>query len=164
MGGAGHADIHTVMGLAQLIESRKQDVLGRWKEMVRTLSGSTRRLSEESLEDHVPPLIDWLVRRLREHDEADVHGSQRLSRVHAFQRQDDFDLVEVLAGNSRCCATCCSASGSRSPGDVAPAEVLRLNRDLDDVVTVCTTEFARQVVARYCGSRRRLERSGLLGA
>jgi hypothetical protein len=31
---------------------------------------------------------------------------------------------------------------------VAPVEVLHLNQDLDDVVTVCTTEFVRQALAR----------------
>ena len=139
------------MGFAQLIESRRQEVLGRWKEIVRTLSDA-RHLSEESLENHVPDLIDWLMRRLRERDEADVHGSQMLSRVHAFQRVgDDFDLVEVLA-ELAVLRDVLLGLWVEEPGGVSPAEVLHLNRDLDDVVTVCTTEFARQVVSKHCGS------------
>ena len=127
--------------------------------MVRTLSDA-RHLSEESLEDHVPHLIDWLVRRLRERDEADVHGSQMLSRVHAFQRVgDDFDLVEVLA-ELAVLRDVMLGIWAEQPGEVTPAEVLHLNRDLDDVVTVCTTEFARQVVSRHCNSS---EAAQLLG-
>jgi hypothetical protein len=136
------------MGLAQLIDSRKQEVLARWKEIVRTLSDA-RHLSEESLENHVPDLIDWLVVRLRERDAADVHGSQMLSRVHAFQRVgDDFDLVEVLAELAVLRDVLLSV-WVEEPGEVLPGEVLHLNRDLDDIVTVCTTEFARQVLVRY---------------
>ncbi|HEY0093144.1 MAG TPA: RsbRD N-terminal domain-containing protein [Archangium sp.] len=139
------------MGLAHLIEAHKQEVLGRWKEMVRTLSDA-RKLSEASLEDHVPDLIDWLAARLRDRASTDDYGSQRLSRVHAFQRVgEDFDLVEVLA-ELAVLREVLLYLWIEEPAGVAPTEVLRLNQDLDDVVTVCTTEFARQVVTRYCGS------------
>ena len=159
MGSHEHADIQTTMGLSQLIELHKQEVLGRWKEMVRTLSDA-RHLSEESLENHVPHLLDWLVVRLREHDAADVYGSQMLSRVHAFQRVgDDFDLVEVLA-ELAVLREVLIGLWVEEPAGVAPVEVLHLNQDLDDVVTVCTTEFARQVLVRYGASREATESMG----
>ncbi len=139
------------MGLSQLIELHKQEVLGRWKEIVRTLSDA-RHLSEESLENHVPHLIDWLVVKLRERDETDVRGSQMLSREHAFQRVgDDFDLVEVLVELSVLRDVLLSL-WVEEPGGVSPTEVLHLSRDLDDVVTICSTEFARQVLARHGAS------------
>lgn len=139
------------MRLAQLIDTQRQEVLVRWKEIVRTLSDA-RHLSDESLEDHVPDLIDWLVARLREHDESNVHGSQMLSRVHAFQRVgDDFDLVELLAELAVLRDVLLSL-WVEQPGEVLPGEVLQLNRDLDDVVAVCTTEFARQVLVKHGAS------------
>ncbi|HYO55746.1 RsbRD N-terminal domain-containing protein [Archangium sp.] len=144
------------MGLAQLIKTHEQEVLARWKEMVRTLSDA-RHLSEESLENHVPDLLDWLAVRLRERDTADVYGSQMLSRVHAFQRVgDDFDLVEVLA-ELAVLRDVVLGLWVEQPGDVSPAEVLQLNRDLDDVVAVCTTEFARQVMIRHGASKEATE-------
>jgi hypothetical protein len=146
--GAGHTDIQSIMGFAQLIEDHKQEILARWKEMVRTLSDA-RHLSEENLENHVPHLIDWLVVRLRERDATDVRGSQMLSREHAFQRVgDDFDLVEVLVELSVLRDVLLSL-WVEEPAGVAPAEILHLSRDLDDVVAICTTEFARQVLARH---------------
>ena len=151
MGRGGHADIQTAMGLAQLIENHKELLLVRWKEIVRTLSDA-RHLSEEKLENHVPDLLDWLALRLREQDLTDVRGSQMLSRVHAFQRVgDDFDLVELLAELAVLRDVLLSL-WVEMPGEVSPAEVLHLNRDLDDVVTICTTEFARQVLVRYGAS------------
>ncbi len=139
------------MGFAQLIENHKELVLVRWKEIVRTLSDA-RYLSDEKLENHVPDLLDWLAARLREHDLTDVHGSQTLSRVHAYQRVgDDFDLVEVLAELAVLRDVLLSL-WVEMPDEISPDEVLHLNRDLDDVVTVCTTEFARQVLMRHGAS------------
>jgi hypothetical protein len=140
------------MGLAQLIENHKELLLVRWKEVVRTLSDA-RGLSDEGLENHLPDLIDWLATRLRERDTTDVHGSQMLSRVHAYQRVgDDFDLVEVLA-ELAVLRDVLLGLWVEEPSDISPAEILHLNRDLDDVVTICTTEFARQVLVRYGASR-----------
>jgi hypothetical protein len=139
------------MGLAQLIDAHKQEVLGRWKEMVRTLTDA-RKLSDSSLENHVPELIDWLAARLRDRSSTNDYGTQMLSRVHAFQRVgEDFDLVEVLVELS-VLREVLLGLWVEEPAGVAPVEVLHLSQDLDDVVTVCTTEFARQVVTRYCGS------------
>lgn len=151
MGSRGHTDIQT-MGLSQLIELHKKEVLVRWKDTVRTLSDA-RYLSEENLEDHVPDLLDWLAVRLRECDATDVYGSEMFSRAHAFQRVgDDFDLVEVLA-ELAVLRDVLLGLWVEQPGGVTPAEVVQLNRDLDDVVAVCTTEFARQVLARHGASR-----------
>ena len=159
MGVLGHTDIQTTMGLSQLIELHRQEVLARWKEMVRTLSDA-RHLSEESLENHVPDLLDWLVVRLRERDAADVYGSQMLSRVHAFQRVgDDFDLVEVLA-ELAVLRDVMLGIWAEQPGEVTPAEVIQLNRDMDDVVAVCTTEFARQILAKHGAPREATQAMG----
>ena len=139
------------MGLAQLIDAHKQEVLGRWKEMVRTLTDA-RKLSDASLENHVPQLIDWLAARLRDRSSTNDYGTQMLSRVHAFQRVgEEFDLVEVMA-ELAVLREVLLGLWVEEPAGVAPVEVLHLSEDLDDVVTVCTTEFARQVVSRYCGS------------
>lgn len=147
------------MGLPELIERHRHELLVRWKEMVRTLSDA-RHLSEESLENHVPDLLDWLVVRLRERDAANVYGSQMLSRVHAFQRVgDDFDLVDVLA-ELAVLRDVVLGLWAEQPSEVTPAEVIQLNRDLDDVVTVCTTEFARQILARYGAPREATEAMG----
>ncbi len=143
----GHTDIQTTMGLAQLIDTHKQAVLVRWKEMVRTLSDA-RKLSEDSLENHVPDLLDWLAKRLGDRASTDDYGSQMLSRVHAFQRVgDQFDLVEVLA-ELAVLREVLIRLWVEEPAGVAPVEMLQLNQDLDDVVTVCTTEFVRQALAR----------------
>ncbi|WP_257448400.1 RsbRD N-terminal domain-containing protein [Archangium lipolyticum] len=147
------------MGLAQLIENHKQEVLVRWKEMVRTLSDA-RKLSEESLENHVPHLLDWLAERLRERASTNDYGTRMLSREHAFQRVgDQFDLVEVLA-ELAVLREVLIGLWVEEPAGVAPVEVLHLNQDLDDVVTVCTTEFARQVLVRYGASREATESMG----
>ena len=147
------------MGLAQLIDARKQEVLGRWKEMVRTLTDA-RKLSDASLENHVPELIDWLAARLRDRSFTNDYGTQMLSRAHAFQRVgEDFDLVEVLA-ELAVLREVLLGLWVEEPAGVAPVEVLHLSQDLDDVVTVCTTEFARQVVSRYCGSPQAAEALG----
>jgi len=147
------------MRLAQLIDAHKQEVLGRWKEMVRTLTDA-RKLSDASLENHVPELIDWLAARLRDRSSTNDYGTQMLSRVHAFQRVgEDFDLVEVLA-ELAVLRELLLGLWVEEPAGVAPVEVLHLSQDLDDVVTVCTTEFARQVVSRYCGSPQAAEALG----
>ena len=159
VGGAGHADIQTTMGLAQLIDVHKQEVLVRWKEMVRTLSDA-RKLSDASLENHVPELLDWLAKRLRERAPTDDSGSLLLSRVHALQRVgEEFDLVEMLA-ELAVLREVLLGLWVEEPAGVAPAEVLHLNQDLDDVVTVCTTEFARQVLVRHGASAEATEAIG----
>lgn len=147
------------MGLAQLIEAHKQEVLVRWKDIVRTLSDA-RKLSEASLEDHVPELLDWLAKRLRERASTDDYGSQMLSRVHAFQRVGEhFDLVEVLAELAVLRETLLGL-WVEEPDEVPPSEVLHLNQDLDDVVTVCTTEFARRALTLHGASEEATETIG----
>jgi hypothetical protein len=134
--------------LARIIESRRREVLGRWKELVRTLNDA-RHLSEPSLEDHVPELLDWLVSRLRTRGGTDILEGQALSRVHAFERDDaDFDLVTVLAelGALR---DVLLGLWVEEPGQVRPREVHQLNQDLDEVVTICVTDFTRRLLARH---------------
>lgn len=123
-------------------------MLGRWKELVRTLNDA-RHLSESSLEDHVPELLDWLVGRLRTRGGSDTLEGQALSRVHAFERLDaDFDLVTLLAelGALR---DVLLGLWVEEPGRVTPREVHQLNQDLDEVVTICVTAFTRRLLARH---------------
>jgi len=150
--GPGHSDSLEVE-LARIIESRRREVLGRWKELVRTLSDA-RHLSEPSLENHVPELLDWLAHRLRTRGGADVMEGQELSRVHAFERLDaDFDLVTLLAelGALR---DVLLGLWVEEPGQVSPREVHQLNQDLDEVVTICVTDFTRRLLARHGASTR----------
>jgi hypothetical protein len=73
--------------------------------------------------------------------------------------RDDFDLVEVLA-ELAVLRDMVLSLWVEQPGDVTPAEVAQLNRDLDEVVAVCTTEFARQVLVRHGASREATQAMG----
>jgi hypothetical protein len=134
--------------LARIIESRRREVLVRWKELVRTLHDA-RHLSDSRLEDHVPELLDWLAERLSKRGSTDTLEGQALSRVHAFERLDaDFDLVTLLAelGALR---DVLLGLWVEEPGGVTPREVHQLNQDLDEVVTICVTDFTRRLLARH---------------
>src|SRR5262245_10256578 len=85
--------------LARLIRRERDVLLARWRQQVKQLP-SAKHLDTPTLNDHIPALVDELVKALlvisdKTIPEALLEGSPP---AHGLQRyQDGFDIVEVVA-------------------------------------------------------------------
>lgn len=93
------------MQLGELIQQRQREILGRWEQIVRGRSSAANALSQVSLMDHLPQLLERLaeiangVERLTMMGGAEVEGlgTTHLVNVHAVQRLGEgFDLGQVV--------------------------------------------------------------------
>src|SRR5688500_6400470 len=85
--------------LAALIRRGRDALLCRWREQVRQLP-SAQHLDAQTLNDHVPQLIDELAAALRARSDETIPGalSEASPPAHGLQRvQDGFDIEEVVA-------------------------------------------------------------------
>ncbi|MEX1232297.1 MAG: HAMP domain-containing sensor histidine kinase [Planctomycetaceae bacterium] len=91
--------IHVLDQLATLIQSQGEGLLFRWRAEVRQLA-SAKHLDIPTLNDHIPLLLEELVKALRAHSEATIAENlcDRSPPAHGIQRVDDgFDIEEVVA-------------------------------------------------------------------
>ena len=85
--------------LAALIQQRREQVLSRWRKVVRELP-SARTLDNPTLNDHMPGLLDDLVRALESNPAQTIPDAlaQDSPASHGLQRiEDAFDIEEVVA-------------------------------------------------------------------
>ena len=85
--------------LAALVTREREPLLSRWRQQVRLLP-SARHLDTPTLNDHIPTLLDELVRALEEKSDQTI--SEALGEpgppAHGLQRlHDAFDIEEVVA-------------------------------------------------------------------
>ena len=138
--------------LAALLRDRREELIQTWT--TRVLSDprvpDANRLSEPSLRDHVPELLECVIRTL------DAPGGEaarqaidvsRVARAHARQRMGvAYGLVEELRELSHFRAAVldlCAAEGLRLRGDA----VTRLNAAIDESMIVGAGEAERHVRA-----------------
>lgn len=84
---------------AALLESKREALLAEWREQVRALP-SAKDLSDRTLNDHIPKLLDELISALEAQSEETI--PQALATMsaynHGLQRLDQqFDITEIVA-------------------------------------------------------------------
>jgi len=85
--------------LAALVEKERAGILSRWRRLVRELP-SARELDVETLNDHIPGLLEELAMALRGKSEQAITKSvaERSATAHGLQRlRVAFDIQEVVA-------------------------------------------------------------------
>lgn len=85
--------------LADLIETEQDDVLRRWRELVRELP-SAAELDTPTLNDHIPDLLSEMVHALRYGAEQTIADAllEESPPAHGVQRfKDTFDIEEMVA-------------------------------------------------------------------
>jgi hypothetical protein len=128
--------------LAELIRTRRDDILAGWEAGVRTLASGAR--AQPALADQVPALLDWLAGLLAGGDDAG-HGA--VSHEHTTERlAHGFDLVEVLAEWTLLRDVLLEA-WEAEPEGVAAAEIRRMNAELDHLIALSVVQYVRELHA-----------------
>lgn len=128
--------------LAERLRAGRAEILASWEAGVRTLA-SAARAPEPSLFDRVPDLLDWLADRL---DRAGAPDEERdaFGHRHAVERlAQGFDLVEVI-GELGLLRECLLDAWVAAPEGVLPADVRRMEVELDHVVALVVLQFVRE--------------------
>lgn len=127
--------------LAELITSRREDVLEVWEAGVRTLP-SGARVSTPALRNQVPAFLDWLAARLEEEAAPDADRDS-FSAEHTRERvSQGYELVEIVAEWSLLRDVLLEVWAA-DPDGVAPADVRRMDVELDHVIAVSVVRWAR---------------------
>ncbi|MBC7770952.1 MAG: sensor histidine kinase [Pyrinomonadaceae bacterium] len=85
--------------MADLVVQERESLLARWRQLVRELP-SAEGLDVPTLNDHIPGLLDDLVRALRSKREQTIPEAvkQNNAKTHGLQRlENDFDIEEIVA-------------------------------------------------------------------
>jgi signal transduction histidine kinase len=146
------ADVPTP-GLADLLRERREELIRRWTERVCSdpRLGKARRLSEPELHDHVPQIIDDLVRVLEASQASEARGrdlgSSAAAEEHARSRRArGFRLDDTLREFSHFRAALldlCTAAGVPLAGEVAEL----VHAVLDENMITGATEMERASLA-----------------
>lgn len=127
--------------LAERIREGQEEVLATWEAGVRTLA-SAAGVSEPALFDRVPELLGWLADRL-DHGGAPDEERDAFGHHHALERlSQGFDLVEVI-GELGLLRECLLDAWVAAPEGVEPADVRRMEVELDHVVALVALQFVR---------------------
>lgn len=142
VGAARRARMLTIvgMGLSALFRDQKEDILGDWEDIVRSLC-SARSLSVPALRDHMPDFFDWLVARI-ERTAGDLPNDQAFE--HVLERvSEGYDLAEVISEYAvlRDCLHECFERSVEALGD--PRELRWMNQGIDDAIAFTAVAFAR---------------------
>ena len=84
---------------ATLLDSKREELLAEWRQQVRSLP-SAKDLSDRTLNDHIPKLLDELVSALEaQSDETIPQALANMSAYnHGLQRLDQqFDITEIVS-------------------------------------------------------------------
>lgn len=127
--------------LAERIRSRHEEILAAWESGVRTLA-SGAAAPGPALRNQVPSFLEWLAARLEEGGAPDEardafsveHTRDRLSR--------GYDLVEIVAEWSLLRDVLLEA-WTAEPEGIEPADVRRMDVELDHVIAVSVVRWAR---------------------
>jgi hypothetical protein len=132
--------------LAQLIRTRREEILAEWEAGIRTLA-SGAQTPQPALLDRVPAFLEWLAGRLDSGDGTADGDRDTFSHLHAAERLSrGFDLVEIVAEWALLRDILLQA-WEASPEGVTPGEVRRLDAELDHVIALSVVEYARELRA-----------------
>jgi hypothetical protein len=129
--------------LAERIRTRREEILSSWETGVRTLA-SAARTPTAVLVDRVPVFLDWLADRLDRGDSPDDERDAFSHRHTVGRVSQGYDLVEVV-GEWALLRECLLAVWEAEPDGIAPAEIRRMNLELDHVIAVSVVGYAREV-------------------
>lgn len=136
--------------LAERIRSDREEIVAAWEAGVRTLA-SAARSPQPALVDRVPEFLDWLAGRLERTDQRDSERDA-FSHHHTVQRlSQGYDLVEVIA-EWALLRDCLLEAWARAPEGISPAEIRRMDLELDHVIAVSVVQYAREI-AGAAGAR-----------
>jgi hypothetical protein len=131
--------------LAERIRADRDDIVSAWEAGVRTLA-SAAKAPQPALVSRVPEFLAWLADRL---ERSDLPDSERdaFTHEHTVERlSQGFDLVEVVA-EWALLRDCLLDVWARAPEGITPAEVRRMNLELDHVVAISVVQYARELGA-----------------
>lgn len=139
----GHVPGHELKTLAKLIRRDRDQLLTRWRALVRELA-SAKHLDVPTLNDHLPTLLDELAEALESKSDETIAEALRDGSplAHGLQRvQDGFDIVEVVAEYNilrGCVHDLAEANGFSLQGQAFHI----LNRVLDGAIGFAVESFA----------------------
>ena len=139
----GHVPGHELKTLAKLIRRDRDQLLTRWRALVRELA-SAKHLDVPTLNDHLPTLLDELAEALESKSDETIAEALRDGSplAHGLQRvQDGFDIVEVVAEYNilrGCVHDLAAANGFSLQGQAFHI----LNRVLDGAIGFAVESFA----------------------
>ncbi|MDO8681476.1 MAG: sensor histidine kinase [Acidobacteriota bacterium] len=142
---AGHVPGHELKALAKLIRRDRDQLLTRWRALVRELA-SAKHLDVPTLNDHLPTLLDELAEALESKSDETIAEALRDGSplAHGLQRvQDGFDIVEVVAEYNilrGCVHDLAEANGFSLQGQAFHI----LNRVLDSAIGYAVESFATE--------------------
>lgn len=142
---AGHVPGHELKTLAKLIRRDRDQLLTRWRELVREIA-SARHLDVPTLNDHLPKLLEELAQALESKSDETIAEALRDGSPldHGLQRvQDGFDIVEVVAEYNilrGCVHDLAEANGFSLQGQAFHI----LNRVLDGAIGYAVESFASE--------------------
>lgn len=131
--------------LAELIRTRRDELVETWEAGVRTLASAARQPGP-ALVDRVPAFLDWLADRLDAEEKRDAERDA-FSHDHTVGRQSrGYDLVELIA-EWTLLRDVLLAAWEGAPEGITPAEIRHLDLELDHVIAVSVVEYARALGA-----------------
>ena len=139
----GHVPGHELKTLAKLIRRDRDQLLTRWRALVRELA-SAKHLDVPTLNDHLPTLLDELAEALESKSDETIAEALRDGSplAHGLQRvQDGFDIAEVVAEYNilrGCVHDLAEANGFSLQGQAFHI----LNRVLDGAIGFAVESFA----------------------
>ena len=142
---AGHIPLHELKALAKLIRRDRDQLLTRWRQLVRELP-SAKHLDVPTLNDHLPTLLEELAEALDSGSDETIAEALRdgSPEDHGLQRvQDGFDIVEVVAEYNilrGCVHDLAQANGFSLQGQAFHI----LNRVLDGAIGYAVESFATE--------------------
>jgi hypothetical protein len=147
---AGEGTVPSV--LAERIRTERDEIVAAWEAGVRTLA-SAARAPQPALVNRVPEFLDWLADRLERSDLPDSDRDE-FTHAHTVERvSQGYDLVEVVA-EWALLRDCLLDAWARAPEGVTPAEIRRMDLELDHVVALSVVQYARELGAAEPGPRR----------
>ena len=136
---------HDLKALAQIIRRDRDQLLTRWRELVREVP-SAKHLDVPTLNDHLPSLLEELAEALETQSDETIAEALRDGSplAHGLQRvQDGFDIVEVVAEYNilrGCVHDLAQANGFSLQGRAFHI----LNRVLDGAIGYAVESFATE--------------------
>jgi hypothetical protein len=131
--------------LAERIRTDRDDIVTAWEAGVRTLA-SAAKAPQPVLVNRVPDFLDWLAGRLERSDLPDTERDA-FTHEHTVERlSQGYDLVEVVA-EWALLRDCLLEVWARAPEGITPAEIRRMDLELDHVVAISVVQYARELGA-----------------
>lgn len=131
--------------LSTLIKQERKALLAQWRQQVRELS-SARDLDNETLNDHIPSLLDELAEALEDGSNATIAATLNVdsAQIHGLQRfKDDFDIQEVVA-EYNILRACIHDLADKNGFDLQGKPFHIINRVFDKAIGIALQTYANQ--------------------